>query len=242
VTIAAFFVLYLPLVVVGVLSVLVPGDGYHWTLDWYRKVFSDEQVLVALQRSVWIGALSTLISTVIGTSAALALERASFTGKRLLEALGFLPLVIPEIVLGLSLLIGFVLVGMPLGSGCVVLAHVTFSLSYVVLTVRSRLQSFDASVEEAALDLGATPWQVFTHVTLPIIFPSILSGALIAFTLSFDDFLITFFTAGVGSDTLPLHIYSMIKFGISPEIHALSTLMIAGTLGLILLFFRRENA
>lgn len=238
ITFIAFIALYLPLVVVAVLSFLMPGGG--WTLEWYQKVFSDSQIFAAFERSLWIGILSTALSAVIGTSAALALERSRFRGRRLLEGLGYLPLVIPEIVLGLSLLIGFVLVGMPLGPACVVLAHVTFSLSYVVMTVRSRLQSFDEAVEEAAFDLGATPWQVFRYVTLPIIFPSILSGALIAFTLSFDDFLITFFTAGVGSDTLPLHIYSMIKFGISPEIHALSTLMVAGTLALILLFFRKE--
>jgi spermidine/putrescine transport system permease protein len=151
----------------------------------------------------------------------------------------YVPLVMPEIVMGLSLLIWFVRLGIPLGQFCIILGHITFSLSYVLITVRARLEDFDPSVEEAARDLGATPWQTFWRVTLPLISPAILSGALIAFTLSFDDFLVTFFTAGVGSDTLPVRIYSMIKFGMSPEIHALSSLVLGATLVLVLSFFRR---
>ena len=139
-----------------------------------------------------------LASTLIGTAAALAIQRARFPGRRALDALTYVPLVMPEIVMGLSLLIWFVALGLRLGTFSVILAHITFSLSYVVITVKSRLADFDLSLEEAARDLGATGWQVFRRVTLPLIWPGILSGALIAFTLSFDDFVVTFFTAGGG--------------------------------------------
>jgi spermidine/putrescine transport system permease protein len=147
----------------------------------------------------------------------------------------------PEIVLGLSLLIWFVLLKLTLGVLSIVLAHITFSVSYVMITVKARLHGFDEMLEEAARDLGATPWKTFWKVTFPLIWPGILSGALMAFTLSFDDFLITFFTAGVGSDTLPLKIYSMIKFGVSPEINALSTIMLGVTLLMVLLLFNPRN-
>ena len=144
----------------------------------------------------------------------------------------------PEIVLGLSLLIWFVLLRFTLGTFSIILAHTTFSISYVIITVKARLHGFDQSLEEAAKDLGATPWKTFWKVTFPLIWPGILSGALIAFTLSFDDFLITYFTAGVGSDTLPLKVYAMIKFGVTPEINALSTIMLAATLFLVVVFFK----
>ena len=147
----------------------------------------------------------------------------------------------PEIVLGLALLVWFVLLRVTLGVFSIILAHITFSMSYVIITVKARLHGFDESLEEAAWDLGATGWQTFWRVTLPLIWPGILSGALMAFTLSFDDFLITFFTAGVGSDTLPLKIYSMVKFGISPEINALSTIMLGVTLMMVVLFFRPRS-
>jgi spermidine/putrescine transport system permease protein len=128
-----------------------------------------------------------------------------------------------------------------LGAFSIVLAHITFSVSYVIITVQARLQDFDRTLEEAALDLGATPWKTFWYVTFPLIWPGILSGALLAFTLSFDDFLITFFTAGVGSDTLPLKVYSMIKFGVTPEINALSTTMLLITFILVLSFSTRSH-
>jgi spermidine/putrescine transport system permease protein len=144
----------------------------------------------------------------------------------------------PEIVMGISLLIWFVMLRLTLGTVSIVLAHITFSTSYVVITVKARLDGFDEALIEAAHDLGANSWQTFWRITLPIIWPGILSGALMAFTLSFDDFLITFFTAGVGSDTLPLKIYSMIKFGVTPEINALSTVMLGVTLVLVSFLFK----
>ena len=235
----SILLLYIPLIVMVGYSFLDFSSGsHHWTSDWYIKVFSNESILQALQVSLVVGFWTTLGSILLGTAAALAIERTRFPGRAVFDAVTHLPLVMPEIVMGLSLLIWFVMLRITLGTFSIVLAHITFSISYVLITVRSRLKDFDESLEEAARDLGASPWQTFWKVTLPLIFPSILSGALMAFTLSFDDFLITFFTAGVGSDTLPLKIYSMIKFGVSPEINALSTLILGATLIMVFLFFK----
>jgi spermidine/putrescine transport system permease protein len=234
--------LYVPLVVLIVYSFLAPVNGpgseLAWSFEWYRKVATNRLVLDAFNMSVWVGVWSTLAATVLGTMAALAIERFRFPGRKVFETVIHFPLIMPEIVLGLSLLVWFVLLRITLGSFSIILAHVTFSISYVIITVKARLDGFDYALEEAARDLGATPWKTFWKVTFPLIWPGILSGGLMAFTLSFDDFLITFFTAGVGSDTLPLKIYSMIKFGVTPEINALSTLMLGATLVLVFLFFR----
>ena len=242
----AFLILYVPLVTLVVYSFRTQAMGTSetagWTLEWYRKIFSNEAAMHALGMSLWVGFWCTLGATVLGSSAALALDRYTFRGRDVIDALIYVPLILPEIVLGLSLLIWFVLLKITLGAFSIILAHITFSVSYVIITVKSRLQGFDRTLEEAARDLGASPAQTFWKVTFPLIWPGILSGALMAFTLSFDDFLITFFTAGVGSDTLPLKIYSMIKFGVTPEINALSTLLLAATLVLVTVFFRSETA
>jgi spermidine/putrescine transport system permease protein len=245
VTVFAFLLLYVPLVSMVVYSFLGPSAGpgspNEWTLEWYRRIANNTQVLDAFKMSLWVGIWATLLSTVLGTSAALAVERYRFPGRKIFDAVTHVPLIMPEIVLGLSMLIWFVLLRITLGSISIILAHITFSVSYVIITVKARLDGFDYALEEAAQDLGATPWQTFVRVTFPLIWPGVLSGALMAFTLSFDDFLITFFTAGVGSDTLPLKIYSMIKFGVSPEINALSSLMLGATLLLIVTFFKPEK-
>lgn len=246
ITVCAFLMLYVPLLALVVYSFLGPTDGpgspQGWTLQWYGKILSNRQVLESFNMSVYVGLWSTLVSTLLGTTAALAIERMRFPGRRIFDALTHVPLIMPEIVLGLALLIWFVVLRITLGAFSIVLAHVTFSVSYVIITVKARLHGFDDSLEEAAHDLGASPWQTFWKVTLPLIWPGILSGALMAFTLSFDDFLITFFTAGVGSDTLPLKIYAMIKFGVSPEINALSTLMLGATLVLVVVFFKPSKS
>ncbi len=240
---AGFFLLYAPLVVLIWGSFLptswwsVSGSSAGLTLDWYRKLFSDSAILEAFQVSLVVGFWSTLGSTVLGTSAALVLSWGNFPGKKAFSAFTYLPLLMPEIVLGLSLLIWFVLLNLTLGLVSMILAHITFSTSYVLMTVKARLDGFDSSLLEAARDLGASPWQTFWRVTLPLIAPGMISGALMAFTISFDDFLITYFTAGAGTDTLPLKIYSMIKFGVTPEINALSTLMVAATGAVVSLFF-----
>lgn len=246
VTVLAFLLLYVPLAVLVVQSFLAPVDGpgspQGFSLQWYERAFANRAVIDSLNMSLWVGLWSTLAATVLGTSAALALERTRFPGRKVLDTITHVPLIMPEIVLGLSMLIWFVLLRITLGSFSIILAHITFSVSYVIITVRARLADFDVSLEEAARDLGAGPWQVFRRVTLPLIFPGVMSGALMAFTLSFDDFLITFFTAGVGSDTLPLKIYSMIKFGVTPEINALSTVMLVATFALVAAFFRPAKA
>jgi len=245
ITAIGFLLLYVPLVSLVVFSFLSSGPvgtSREWTLEWYRKLASNQLVLDAFKTSIYIGFWSTLISTGIGTSAALAVTRIRFPGRKVFDGLTYIPLIMPEMVLGLSLLVWFVFLKVTLGVVSVILAHVTFSVSYVLITVKSRLSGFDESLVEAARDLGASPWKIFWKVTFPLIWPGIVSGALMAFTLSFDDFLITFFTAGVGSDTLPLKIYSMIKFGVTPEINALSTLILAVTLLVVPIFFRSSDA
>lgn len=242
IAIIAFVLLYLPLVTLVLGSFWVRGpEGLTWTTEWYGKLFQNEAILDSLSLSIFIATVSMVISSVIGTGAALALVRTKFPFRKGMDLLTHVPLIMPEIVMGLSLLIWFVFLRITLGSFSIILAHVTFSVSYVILTVKSRLQGFDQSLEEAARDLGATPLQVFFKVTLPLIWPGVLSGALMAFTLSFDDFLITFFTAGVGSETLPVRIYTMVRFGVSPELNALSTLMIATTLFVVFFFFRPSD-
>jgi spermidine/putrescine transport system permease protein len=242
ITLGAFLLLYVPLLALVVYSFLGPtagpGSPLGWTSMWYGRILHNQLVLDAFNISLYVGVWSTLISTLIGTMAALAIERMRFPGRKAFDAFVHVPLIMPEIVLGLALLIWFVALKITLGTVSIILAHVTFSVSYVIITVKARLAGFDDSLEEAARDLGASPWQTFWKVTFPLIWPGILSGALMAFTLSFDDFLITFFTAGVGSDTLPLKIYAMIKFGVSPEINALSTLMLGATLILVVIFFK----
>lgn len=240
-TVFGFFLLYIPLVVLVTYSFLssasVGNSDRHWTLEWYVKVFSNRDIMQAVNMSVWIAIWSTLLSTFLGTLAALALERYDFSGKRFFDLLIHVPLILPEMVLGLALLIWFVFLNITLGAYSIILAHTTFSLSYVVITVRARLHGFDRSLEEAAQDLGATPWMSFCRVTFPLLWPGILSGALMAFTLSFDDFLMTFFTAGGDSDTLPIKIYAMVRHGVTPEVNALSTLLLAVTFLMVLLVF-----
>lgn len=241
VTLIGFLLLYIPLVVLIVYSFLSTINAEHptrtWTLEWYSKVFSNRDIMQALSVSVWVAVWSTLLSTFLGTLAALALERHEFPGKRFFDLLIHVPLILPEIVMGLSLLIWFVFLNITLGAFSIILAHTTFSLSYVVITVRARLHGFDRSLEEAAQDLGASPWMSFWRVTFPLLWPGIMSGALMAFTLSFDDFLMTFFTAGGDSDTLPIKIYSMVRHGVSPEVNALSTLLLAVTFLVVLCVF-----
>ncbi|MDB5038179.1 MAG: Spermidine/putrescine transporter permease PotC [Bacteriovoracaceae bacterium] len=244
ITTFTFLLLYIPLVCLVAYSFVgtdpVSGASF-FTWNWYSEALKDEGLRSGLWISLWVGLWSTLGATILGTTAAIALERASFPGKKLFDAFTLVPLIVPEIVMGLSLLIWFVALGLTLGAFSIILAHITFSFSYVIITVRTRLKDFDPSLEEAARDLGATPAQTFWKVTFPLIWPGILSGALMAFTLSFDDFLITFFTAGVGSDTLPIKLYSMIKYGISPKVNALSTLILLATILMVLFIFNPKK-
>jgi spermidine/putrescine transport system permease protein len=192
-------------------------------------------MLAAAWNSLLIALTASLLSTVLGTMAGVALHRYR---SRLLPVLVLAPIAIPEILMGVSLLIFFVLLNFTLGLVSVALAHIAFCIGFVAIVVRSRLAGMDESLIEAARDCGATPWQAFRRVTLPLIMPGVVAGALMAFTLSIDDFVITFFTAGAGTVTLPLQIYSMIKIAVTPEVNAVSTLLMLLTLALIILASR----
>ena len=236
--IAGYAFLYIPLVIVVVYSFNDSRLNAEWvgfTFGWYDKLFHDEGMLLAAGNSLLIGLVASLVSTVLGTMAGVALYRYPM---RLLSLLVLAPIAIPEILMGVSLLIFFVLVNFTLGLVSVALAHIAFCIGFVAIVVRSRLAGMDESLTEAARDCGATPWQAFRYVTLPLIMPGVIAGALMAFTLSIDDFVITFFTAGAGTVTLPLQIYSMIKIAVTPEVNAVSTLLMLLTLALIIVASR----
>jgi spermidine/putrescine transport system permease protein len=230
--------LYIPLVIVVVYSFNDSRLNAEWvgfTLDWYDKLFHNEEMLVAAGNSLLIALVASAISTILGTAAGVAMYRYRLS---LLPVLVLAPIAIPEILMGVSLLIFFVLLNFTLGLVSVTLAHVAFCIGFVAIVVRSRLAGMDESLTEAARDCGATPLEAFRYVTLPLIMPGVVAGALMAFTLSIDDFVITFFTAGAGTVTLPLQIYSMIKIAVTPEVNAVSTLLMLLTLALIIIASR----
>ena len=232
-----YLFLYLPIVILVIFSFNRSRINAVWegfTLNWYRELFTDVPMLRALKNSLIVGIPSTLISTIIGTLAAFAMSRFRFFGKRAFDLVLHMPIIIPDIVMGISLLIFYVFIRFTLGLVSIIIAHVAFNISFVAVVVKARLHGYDKTLDEAAMDLGANPFQTFMRVTFPLILPGIIGGALIAFTLSFDDYLITSFVAGPGSTTLPLKVYSMMKFGVSPEVNALSTLILFFTITLLL--------
>ncbi|MFX3623068.1 MAG: ABC transporter permease [Ectobacillus sp.] len=221
--------LYLPLLVLVIYSFNDSRINAQWTgftLHWYSDLFHDSDVLTAFANSMIVAASTTVAATVIGTLCAIALHRYTYRWKPALDGLVYLPILAPDILMGLSLLILFSQLQLELGKLTIIIAHITFSISFVVVIVTARLAGVGKELEEAAADLGATPRQTFRYVTLPALMPGILSAALLTFTLSIDDFVISFFVSGPGSTTLPLYIYSMVKRGITPEINALSTVLI----------------
>lgn len=233
IAIATYAFLYLPLIIVVIYSFNDSRLNAEWvgfTLDWYRKLFTDEPMLDAARNTLIIGAITSVCATVLGTLAGLAMHRYKL---RLLPVLVLTPIAIPEILMGLSLLVFFVTLNFTLGFVSITLAHIAFCVGFVAIVVRARLAGMDNALVEAARDLGATPLQAFRLVTLPLIMPGIVAGALMAFTLSIDDFVITYFTAGAGASTLPLQIYSMLKIAVTPEVNAISTLLMLLTLALI---------
>lgn len=236
---AGYAFLYLPLVVVVVFSFNDSRLNAGWvgfTTEWYKTLFADSDMLDAALNSLLIALVSSLSATVLGTLAGIALHRYRI---RVLPFLVLTPLAVPELLLGVSLLLFFIQVlHLTLGMLSIVFAHITFCIGFVAIVVRVGLAGLDNSIFEAARDLGATPWRAFRAVTLPLLMPSIIAGALMSFTLSIDDFVITFFVAGVGVSTLPLQIYSMIKVAVTPEVNAVSTLMMLVTLGLIVIASR----
>ena len=206
-----------------------------FTFSWYEQLFRDAAVGQALRNSLVVALVSTVLSTMIGTLAALAMERYRFPGKMTFDALLYLPIIIPEIAMGVMLLLFFVLMGMDLGLPTIIISHVAFNISFVTVVVRARLAGLSTTLEEAAQDLGANGWQTFRRITLPLLMPGIFAGALLAFTISLDDYVITYFTAGPGATTLPIRIYGMVKKGISPDVNALSTLMLLAAMVLVVL-------
>ena len=235
---AAYAFLYIPLIIVVVYSFNDSRLNAEWvgfTLDWYRKLFANDEMLAAAGNSLLIGLTASVVSTILGTMAGMAMYRYRL---RLLPLLVLTPIAIPEILMGVSLLIFFVMLNFTLGLVSVALAHIAFCIGFVAIVVRARLAGMDESLIEAARDCGASPWQTFRYVTLPLIMPGVIAGALMAFTLSIDDFVITFFTAGAGTVTLPLQIYSMIKIAVTPEVNAVSTLLMLLTLLLIVVASR----
>lgn len=237
--------LYAPIAVLVIFSFNAERQTAAWrgfTLDWYRVLFRDELIARSVGNSLAVAIAATLVATVIGTMAGLALDRYAFRGKRASQTLLYLPVIVPEIVVGAALVSMFGLLAMRLSLTTVILAHIAFSISYVALVVRARLAGFDRSLEEAAMDLGANRWQTFWRVTLPLIAPGVIAGALLVFTLSIDDYIITSFVAGPGATTLPLQIYSMVKTGVTPEINAVSTLLLLVTIGLIATAQRLQSA
>ncbi len=236
-SILVYIFLYLPLAVVVLFSFNDSNLNAEWvgfTTKWYAMLLEDDVMIEAAEHTLLIGGVTCLVSTVLGTMAGMAMHRYKL---RLLPVLVLTPIAIPEILMGVSLLIFFVMINMTLGLVSITLSHIAFCIGFVAIVVRSRLEGMDDSLVEAAQDLGASPFTAFRLVTLPLIMPGIIAGALMAFTLSIDDFVISFFTAGVGSNTLPLEIYSRVKvpMKLNPEVNAISSLLMLLTLVLILI-------
>jgi spermidine/putrescine transport system permease protein len=269
---AGYAFLYLPVLVLIIYSFNSSRFNAVWrgfTWSWYESLLQGSNalglgastdsvgvgggVITALQNSLLVAAISTGLATVLGTMLAIAMERYTFRGKGAVAALIYLPIIMPDITMGISLLVFFSLLfrlvenltglHLTLGLPTVIIGHITFSVSFVAVLVRARLADLDPAIAEAAADLGANEWRTLQRVTLPLIWPAIFSGALLAFMLSLDDFVVTFFIAGVGSTTLPLFVYGMIKFSVTPAINAISTLMLMASMVLVVasLFSERHT-
>lgn len=240
--------LYLPLFGVAVFSVNDARRGLVWkgfTLKWYVKLFQNEWILEAAVNSLVLALVSTLIATVIGTLLAIAMDRFPWRpeASRVLDLILHIPVVIPDIILAAALVVMFGLLRMistifEPGLLNMIIGHITFQIAFVTLVVRSRLVAIGRDVEEAARDLFASNWYLFRRIMLPLLMPGIVAGAMLAFTLSLDDFVISFFTAGPQSQTLPLYIFAAVRRGVTPQIHALSTLVMLATVGLVIMMER----
>lgn len=227
-----FFYMYLPILVLTFYSFNDSAYSASWqgfTFKWYAKLFDDPRVLNSLGNSLKVAGASVGISAVLGTLMAVGLARYQFMGKSLYRGISYLPLIIPDIAIAVSTLVFLAVIGTPLSVWTIVAAHVVFCLAYIALAVSSRISSLDPHLEEAALDLGATPVQAFIQILLPELMPAIIAGCLISFVLSMDDFLISSFTAGTGATTLPMEIFSRIRTGVKPDINALSVMLIVGS-------------
>lgn len=238
-----YAILWAPLVVIVVYSFNTARFGAAWggfTTDWYRALWTNDAALRATRTTLLLAALSTGISTVLGTMLGLALGRGAFRGRASMRSALQIPMLVPDVVYAVALLLLFAAFRsltpfFELGLGTMTIGHVSFQVPFVALVVAARAAGMDRTLEEAARDLGATPAQTFWHVTLPLLRPGIVAGSLLAFTLSLDDFAVSFFTGGPGTATLPVHIYASARRGITPDINALSTLLVALTMLIVLI-------
>lgn len=225
-----FAFLYLPILIVVVYSFSGASNVGIWggfSTRWYERMVGNEQLLNAVQNSLWVAAFSTVISTTLGTAAALAIDRyRRWVGRGAFDGLLYLPVIIPDVTMAVMLLLWFTQLSVPLGRVSITLAHIAFNISFVAIVVRARLANMDPAMEDAAADLYANRWQAFRRVTLPLIMPGVLGGGLLALTLSLDDVVITSFVQGPGSTTLPVYVFGLIRRAVTPEINAVSTVMI----------------
>ena len=224
-----YLLLYLPIAVLVVFSFNASRNPYRWqglSLEWYARLWDNDALIQAALNSLLLATSAATLSTLIGTLTAIALHRYRFRGKRILNGMLFVVMMSPDIVLAISLLVLFILLGVKLGYLSLLLAHVTFCLPFVVVTVYARLSGFSAQVIEAARDLGASEWQMLRTVLVPIIFPAVMAGWLLGFTLSLDDVVVSIFVTGPTFEVLPLRIYSMVRLGVKPEVNALATVLL----------------
>src|SRR5689334_8515513 len=230
-SVLTYLFLFAPIAILILFSFNDSRRTFVWqgfTLDWYPRLFANREVLHALEVTMQVAVVAVIGSTILGSLLGLGLARLKFRGSGAVQTLLLLPIITPEIIMGISLLVFFTqLFGLNGSIVQISLAHITFCISYVAITVRARAANLDPKLEEAARDLGASAWGAFRHVTLPLLAPGIAAGAMLAFALSFDDLVVTSFNAGVGSTTLPIQIYSSIKFGVTPQINAISTIIVA---------------
>lgn len=232
-----YALLYLPIIILVVMSFNKSKIGYNWggfSLKWYESLFNNQAMIEAFIHSIWLGLAAATVSTFIGTLTALALHRYDFRGKSVLNGLLFVLMMSPEIVLAISLLALFLLIGFQLGFVSLLISHITFCLPFVVITVFARLSSLDERLMEAARDLGASEFTMMRTVLIPVIFPAVMAGWLLAFTLSLDDVVVSTFVTGPSFEILPLRIYSMVRVGLKPEVNAVGTLLLAASLILVI--------
>ncbi len=243
---AVYLFMYAPLLVLIIFSFTPSEYGVTWegfTLKWYEEVFNNRNIQAALKVSLIVAIPTVLISTAIGTITAFALYRYKFLGRALYQGALYVPLVMPDLVIGISLLLFYTSIKFELGILSILLAHISFSIPLTTLVIIARMQRIDRTLEDAAMDLGADEWTTMWKVTLPLLKPGILAAALLTFPWSFNDFVITFFVSGVGSSTLPLRVYSMIRLGVSPMVNALGTLIVVVPLIIVIIgtYFDRRS-
>ena len=236
-TALVFLFLYAPIIVLVVYSFNASRLNIVWqgfTVDWYARVWHHQPLLRSAENSLVIACASTVLSVLLGTAGAWLLHRYRFRGARWIQTLAAIPMVMPEILMGISLLIFFAATGLALGFSTVVIGHVTFSFPFVMVAVQARLRGLDPAMEEAALDLGATPLKAFWLVILPWLRPAIVAGGLMAFSLSWDELIVTFFTTSASSATLPIRVFGMAKVGLNPMLNALSTIFVVATAAVVI--------